>query len=289
MKYVTIKDSDFYNNGTGLVPNALSSEKFAPPEFNTIIHNRIFLNNFNYFYGKIPFLVQNASTGGVPYPIGVGVLLFGSQNTTIEDNEVFGNYGLGIGALEQLLLSIDDSPLDKADPNGPKIKDQKEWYTLRKNKIINIKLGNDGKNPNGRGIFFDGYGTDNCISGNTGVESTVPADASTFQPCPFTGDNTPNDAAKHSAGPGISRTDHVATESSWIRAAGARRRGHPLSTERSPVGHGRSKDMNHRGRPMAALFRGRTAARPMASAPADVTRWTQVDVKISVEWPGCWG
>ncbi len=220
MKYVTIKDSDFYNNGTGIVPNALSSEKFAPPEFNTIIHNRIFFNNYNYFYGKIPFLVQSASTGGVPYPIGVGLLLFGSQNTTVEDNEIFGNYGLGAGALEQLLLSVDKSPLDKADPNGPKIKDQKEWYTLRKNKIINNKFGNDGKNPNGRGIFFDGYGTDNCISGNTGVESTVPADASTFQPCPFTGDNTPNDAAQMEAlnwALAVSRTDHLSTESSWIK------------------------------------------------------------------------
>lgn len=220
MKYVTIKDSDFYNNGTGIVPNALSSEKFAPPEFNTIIHNRVFLNNYNYFYGKIPFLVQSASTGGVPYPIGVGILLFGSQNTTVEDNQVFGNYGLGIGALDQLLLRNSSDPVDKSNPNGPKISDMTEWYTLRANKIINNKLGNDGKNPNGRGMFYDGSGTDNCFSGNTGVESTVPENGSTMAPCPFTGTNVFDGAAQNQAlawALAVSRTDHVQTESSWIK------------------------------------------------------------------------
>ena len=31
MRYVTIQDSQFWNNGVGIVPNALDSEKFAPP------------------------------------------------------------------------------------------------------------------------------------------------------------------------------------------------------------------------------------------------------------------
>lgn len=175
------------------------------------------------------------------------MLLFGSQNTTIEDNEVFGNYGLGIGALEQLLLSIDDSPLDKADPNGPKIKDQKEWYTLRKNKIINNKLGNDGKNPNGRGILFDGYGTDNCISGNTGVESTVPTDAGARSSPALRREEHPErrGAARSTRlGPGHQphrpRRDGVVVDQ---EAAGARRRGHPPGARNAvaPVGHGRSK------------------------------------------------
>src|SRR4051794_7604834 len=32
MRYVTITKSKFFNNGVGIVPNALDSEKFAPPE-----------------------------------------------------------------------------------------------------------------------------------------------------------------------------------------------------------------------------------------------------------------
>ena len=31
-RYVTIKDSDWYNNGVGIVPNTLDSEPFEPTE-----------------------------------------------------------------------------------------------------------------------------------------------------------------------------------------------------------------------------------------------------------------
>ena len=31
MRYVTITDSEFFNNGIGIFPNALDSEKYAPP------------------------------------------------------------------------------------------------------------------------------------------------------------------------------------------------------------------------------------------------------------------
>src|SRR5205823_13622946 len=34
MRYVTITKSKFFNDGVGIVPNALDSEKFAPPEDN---------------------------------------------------------------------------------------------------------------------------------------------------------------------------------------------------------------------------------------------------------------
>ena len=215
MKYVTIKDSDFYNNGAGIVPNALRSEKFAPPEFNTIINNRVFLNNFNYRKGKIPFLVQSSSTDGVPYPIGVGILLFGSQTTTVENNQIFGNYLLGFGALQQLLLSIDDQPVDKADPNGPKVKDMVEWYTLRGNKVINNKFGNGGANPNGRSIGYDGNGTDNCISGNDlDSEPTVPANQGTFVPCPFSGANVFDSAAQGEAVGWVASSD---LEANWMK------------------------------------------------------------------------
>ncbi len=49
MRYVTISKSRFYNNGTGLIPNALTSEKYPPEEDNVITDNDIFWNNFNYF------------------------------------------------------------------------------------------------------------------------------------------------------------------------------------------------------------------------------------------------
>ena len=52
MRYVTITKSQWFNNGTGIVPNALDTEKYAPPEDNVITDNDIFWNNFNYYAGR---------------------------------------------------------------------------------------------------------------------------------------------------------------------------------------------------------------------------------------------
>ena len=61
MRYVTIEHSRFYNNGTGIVPNALHSEKYAPPEDNVITDNDVFWNNFDYFQGA-PFKIRKRTT-----------------------------------------------------------------------------------------------------------------------------------------------------------------------------------------------------------------------------------
>ena len=55
MRYVTITKSRFYNNAVGIVPNALDSEKFPPPEDNVIVDNDIFWNNLNFHEGDPPF------------------------------------------------------------------------------------------------------------------------------------------------------------------------------------------------------------------------------------------
>ena len=48
-KYVDIHDSDFYNNGVGVVPNTLNSELFEPAKAGMIDDNNIFWNNYNYY------------------------------------------------------------------------------------------------------------------------------------------------------------------------------------------------------------------------------------------------
>jgi hypothetical protein len=68
-------------------------------------------------------------------------------------------------------------------PKMPEVSD------LIGNQITNNQFGLDGTDLNGRDILYDGNGSDNCISGNTGVQVTGPADQSTFKPCPFTGAN----------------------------------------------------------------------------------------------------
>ncbi len=91
MRYVTITKSRFYNNGDGIVPNALDSEKYPPPEDNVISGNEVFWNNFNYYLGA-PFTVAPTKVGGIPNPVGIGILLYGSRGTVVEKNNIYGNY-----------------------------------------------------------------------------------------------------------------------------------------------------------------------------------------------------
>ncbi len=48
-KYVTIRNSSFYNNGAGVVPNTLVSEPDQPADTGIIEDNLIFWNNFDYY------------------------------------------------------------------------------------------------------------------------------------------------------------------------------------------------------------------------------------------------
>ena len=63
-KYVVIKDSNFYNNGVGIVPNTLDSEPFEPNGSGVIKDNNIFWNNFNYFLPNSPVKTVSGGLGG---------------------------------------------------------------------------------------------------------------------------------------------------------------------------------------------------------------------------------
>ena len=175
MRYVTITQSQWFNNGTGIVPNALHSEKYAPPEDNVIADNDVFWNNFNYYAGA-PFKVKPPASDSTPYPVGVGILLFGSRTTQVTGNRVYGNYLAGFGMIKQFLLNQEPGAQD-----------------LIGNKITNNAFGLGGADRNARDLVYDGNGTDNCFAGNTGVAATTPADGSTFTTCPFSGANTFSD------------------------------------------------------------------------------------------------
>jgi hypothetical protein len=208
MRYVTITRSEWFNNGLGIVPNALDSAKYTPEEDNVITDNDIFWNNFNYFEGA-PFKLRAGATKDIPQPVGTGVLLFGGRTNRIEGNRVFGNFLIGVGALKQILLDENEEDAD-----------------LEGNIIRNNAFGSDGNDLNGRELLYDGSGKDNCVSGNTGVKLTVPADGSTFAPCGasgFTGTNTPSESALADA---ISFTADPDHERFWIRSPHAPRNGY---------------------------------------------------------------
>jgi Pectinesterase len=170
MRYVTIARSRFYNNAIGIVPNALESEKFPPAEANVITDNDVFWNNFNIHAGA-PF--KPKKSGVVPLvPVGTGILLLGGRTNRVEGNRVYGNYLIGVAAVEGILL---DKTL--------------EARALIGNQISGNAFGLGGADRNGRDLAYDGNGTGNCWGPNAGVQTTLPADASKFPACPFAGPN----------------------------------------------------------------------------------------------------
>jgi len=204
MRYVTITKSQWFNNGVGIVPNALDSEKYAPPEDNVIADNDVFWNNFNYFAGA-PFPLRAGATGEIAYPVGTGILLFGGRRTTVENNRIFGHYLLGFGAVQQIILQ------------------QQDAKDLIGNVVRDNRFGLDGTDRNGRDIGYDGNGRDNCFAGNAGVELTVPANSTTLAPCPFSGANAFDQSAQVEAvNWTISDPTH---EKFWIRHPHAPRAG----------------------------------------------------------------
>lgn len=197
MRYVTITRGRWYNNGLGIVPNALDSERFPPPQENVISDNDVFWNNFNYFRGA-PFEVRQGAKG-LNYPVGTGILLYGSQGTTIENNRVFGHFLVGIGAVDAIELS---------DPEKAAIRD----VTVRGN-----AFGRDGTDLNNVDLFYTGTiraeNRNVCFAGNTGVQKTVPADGATMKECPYRGPIGNNGEAFGTALRWISDTTH---EAGWV-------------------------------------------------------------------------
>jgi hypothetical protein len=164
MRYVTITKSRFYNNAIGIVPNALDSEKFPPPESNVITDNDIFWNNFNFHKGHPPFKVRTDGTA-VLAPVGTGILLLGGRGHLIEKNRIYGNWLTGVAAIDGILLQKNPAAI-----------------SLDRNTVRDNQFGLGGTDLNGRDYAYDGSGSDNCFS-LAGVGVTEPADKSTFANC----------------------------------------------------------------------------------------------------------
>jgi Pectinesterase len=162
MRYVTITKSRFYNNAVGIVPNALDSEKFPPPEDNVITDNEIFWNNFNFHKGKPPFAVREEGTAAL-VPVGTGILLFGGRGNRVVDNRIYGHFLGGVAAIDGFLVT--KTP---------------EAVSLDRNTVKGNKFGLSGTDTNGYDIVYDGSGSQNCF---TLEASDTVLDRSTLSPC----------------------------------------------------------------------------------------------------------
>jgi hypothetical protein len=173
-KYVRIEDSMFYNNGAGVVPNTLDSEPFQPADTGVIENNKIFWNNFDYYRKGSP--VKTVSQGvttfdGKPvnYPIGAGIILFGTTGWVAEHNQIFGNWLWGGAAFS--------NPFESS---GKAINDN--------NRFVHNQMGAGGRDPNGTDFFNDGSGTGTCFEGNgskaTFVKSPTDPTTTLYPGCP---------------------------------------------------------------------------------------------------------
>ena len=192
-KYVVIKDSDFYNNGIGLVPNTLDSEPFEPTATGTIKNNNIFWNNFNYFLPNsgvetvsngLGTLPDDLGGGTLQYPTGVGVALFGADGWIVKDNQIFGNFKWGVAMFSDPF----NTDLDALSQN---------------NQVLNNEMGRNGTDANQWDFWVDGSGSGNCFSGNDSStkspsSNAIPTGATVGQmypECPVPSGSQPNAGA----------------------------------------------------------------------------------------------
>ncbi len=159
-KYVKITESAFYNNGIGLVPNTLDSEKFEPNGWLIIEDNDIFWNNYNYYStnSTVSTVIGNGN------PIGIGVELYGSDGVVVKDNRIFGNEQWGAATHSGPELFGVNTGDDAVNLN---------------NQFIGNDMGRGGLDPNGNADFFSDYsGGGNCWSDNTPGSVFAPGNGS---------------------------------------------------------------------------------------------------------------
>lgn len=207
-KYVTIQFSEFYNNGAGVAPNTLGSEKFPPAQDGRVTDNLVYWNNFNYFKAGSTVKPLPAATGSFQYPTGVGIVLLGTTNWDIRANLVFGNFKWGI-------MTVSDPTYAPA--------------TNRNNKVRFNVMGAAFDDANGTDVWGDGAGSGNCWENNS-AGTTYDA-GSLPQPLLYPACGSPQNATDLAQVAEVADylTKTEAQEDSW------KKHPHPPRADRKPI------------------------------------------------------
>ena len=201
-RYVTINKGKWFNNGMGIVPNITMGEHWPAPSFNTYTDNDIYGNNFNYYEGA-PFPSSTGQLGGgASYPVGIGILLFGSQDSEVSKNRIWGNKLAGVAAINPSILIKSSGNWKRLCGNDnslttPDCLQLKDSAELKRNKIFGNAFGRLGLNRNGRDITYANEGTGNCIGGTgTNKNSFGGSQTSLVEIGHYTGSGSAADLAK---------------------------------------------------------------------------------------------
>jgi hypothetical protein len=156
-KYVDIRDSEFYNNGAGIVPNTLDSEPYEPATNGIIEENLVYWNNFDYYQPSSPVKTVSGGVGlgNFNYPIGAGVILFGTTGWVVKNNSIFGNFLWGAASFS-----------DPTNTSGKAINNANEFeYNT---------MGAAFNDPNGHDFWNDGSGAGTCFVNNSAGATFAP-------------------------------------------------------------------------------------------------------------------
>lgn len=166
---VTASYNESYGNTAGLLVFLLPGLSVKSSSNILVSHNKVHDNNLDNF---------SEPEGGLEFfiPKGIGILLLGADNTTIEHNIVRANNFVGIAAVSTLLLgALNGAPPEafadiEPNPDGAKI----THNTLQQNGIAapeNIPLPPVD-------LLWDGSGTNNCWGfnvANTSFPASLPS------------------------------------------------------------------------------------------------------------------
>lgn len=208
-KYIDLRNSEFYNNGAGVAPNTLGSEKFPPALDGVVQENLVYWNNFNYFKPGSSVKALPAATGSFNYPTGVGVVLLGTTNWTIKNNLIFGNFKYGV-------MSVSDPTYAPA--------------TNHRNKIRFNTMGGPFDDANGVDVWTEGSGTGNCWENQSAGATYDPGalpELLLYPKCTAAPQNATDPAQLVEVVDYVTKTQ--AQEDSW------RKHPHPARPDRKPI------------------------------------------------------
>jgi Right handed beta helix region len=209
-KYMDIRNSEFFNNGAGIVPNTLESEKFPPASDGVIHDNLVYWNNFNYFAPSSRVKPLPAATGAFNYPTGAGVVLFGTTNWKVTGNSIFGNFKWGV-------FNVSDPAFAPATNIG--------------NAITANKMGAAMGDANGVDFMTEGSGSGNCWASNSAGSTFDPGSQPEAQLYPVCGPTPAANALDATQLGEIAGylTQGVTQEDSWVKHV------HPARAGRTPI------------------------------------------------------
>ena len=165
---VRVTNNQAYDNVCGILIDLLPQKEIKTASNIYVAGNNVFKNNHENFgeEGSLESVV----------PSGLGILVLGADQTTIENNTVTGNNFSGITVFSTLVLvALGGATIDQFDmepnPDGTRVVDNVVQKNGGAPPVLDIPLP-------GVDLLWDGSGTDNCWSNNkfkTSYTSPLPA------------------------------------------------------------------------------------------------------------------